>query len=192
MIALTIQNAIIVCPDCGQRYDPARAAKIARVRTGDGRTIKPQRSEAQDVREPGHRLGRHHRAHAIVTARAIDSWALIDDVYALGALRFGVPVEFEQVDSATSLRFARVWDLDALTTKCSDDEARAKGERIWRATMAVRSDNPWWRAYLHELGVSPEEIARGLVVGRDNRADVLFERRPQAIPTPGPTLPGVL
>lgn len=31
MITLSVQNEIIVCPDCGQRYDPAKAAALPRV-----------------------------------------------------------------------------------------------------------------------------------------------------------------
>lgn len=180
---------IIVCPDCGQRYDPAKAARLARVRTRDGRTIKPGRVEAQDVRTAAHREGRHHRAHETVTQRALDGWSLIEVEYALGAKRFSVPVEVEVIDSATTLRFVRTWNLDSLTIECGNDALRSLGERIWRASMAVRTDHPWWRAYLHELGVSAEEIALGLTVGNADRGDVLFRRR---VPQVGQTLRGVL
>ena len=191
-LLLEIQRAIIVCPDCGQRYDPAKAAAVVRVRTYSGRSVKPGRVEAQDVRTAAHRTGRHHRAHETVTRRALDGWSLVEDEYALGAKRFGVTVEAEKIDSATTLRLVRKWDLDCLTTECDNDTLRALGERIWRASMTVRVDRPWWRAYLHELGADADEIARGIVVNTKNRGDLFFARpRRTVAPLLAPTLRGL-
>jgi len=186
------QSLVVVCPDCGQRYDPAKAARVARVRTRDGRTIKPGRVEAQDVREPGHRNGRHHFAHAMVTAQALDGWSLLTDALAVGARQFGVEVEWTRIDAPTSLRFIRTWDLDCLIAEMDECAKRETARRIWRASMAVRVDHPWWRAYLHEVGASAEEIARGLTVGVSSRGDVLFRQRVQTVPTPeAASLPGL-
>lgn len=191
-LRLEPQSLVVVCPDCGQRYDPAKAARVARVRTRDGRTIKPGRVEAQDVREPGHRNGRHHFAHAMVTAQALDGWSLLTDALAVGARQFGVEVEWTRIDAPTSLRFIRTWDLDCLIAEMDECAKRETARRIWRASMAVRVDHPWWRAYLHEVGASAEEIARGLTVGANNRADVLFRQRVQTVTTPAEaSLPGL-
>ena len=191
-LRLEPQSLVVVCPDCGQRYDPAKAAKVARVRTRDGRTVKPGRVEAQDVREPGHRSGRHHFAHVEVTQCALDGWSLMTDAVAVGAQQFGVEVSSAKVDAPAAFRFIRTWDLDCLIAEMDECAERETARRIWRASMAVRVDHPWWRAYLHEVGASAEEIARGLTVGANNRADVLFRQRVQTVTTPAEaSLPGL-
>lgn len=183
-LRLEPQSLVVVCPDCGQRYDPAKAAKVARIRTRDGRTIKPGRVEAQDVREPGHRSGRHHRAHVDVTRQAIEGWALVSMSVAAAAHSHGVECVSIIVDGPTVLRFLQVEELASVMIELKSDDARADCERIVRAARAVRVDHPWWRAYLHEVGASAEEIARGLTVGTNNRADVLFQQRVQTATTP--------
>lgn len=191
---LEAQSLVVVCPDCGQRYDPAKAAKVARVRTRDGRTIKPGRVEAQDVGTAAHRNGRHHRAHVEVTQRALDGWTVVTREVASLAYQSAVRTESKYIDGATALHFMVTEELEALAIEIEDEKAhlRAQVERWIRATRAVRVDHPWWRAFLHELGVSAEEIAHGLTIGVDNRGDVLFERRTRALPQPGPTLRGLL
>lgn len=205
MIRLEAQSLVVVCPDCGQRYDPAKAAKIARVRTRDGRTIKPGRVEAQDVREQGHRTGYHHRAHHEATRAALDGWAPLLFAPVLGAFNEHTPLmqlvirlgpeltrNIWQVAKIGILYAVRAEEIASIAIEIEEPRWRAHVERVARAAQAVREDHPWWRAYLHELGVSAEEIAHGLVIGRDARADVFFERRPQAIPAPGLTLRGLL
>jgi hypothetical protein len=200
---LSAQSLVVVCPDCGQRYDPAKAAKVARVRTRDGRTIKPGRVEAQDVSTVGHRNGRHHRAHRMVTARTLDGRALVTEEIAEMAfesrVRYGAPedeVRCERVliDEHTVLWFARLDELASIAVEIEDSAQRSTCERIIRAARAVREDYPWWRAYLHELSMGADEIARGFTVSHDNRADVLFERRAGvfALDASGPTLRGLL
>lgn len=190
---LEAQSLVVVCPDCGQRYDPAKAATVARVRTRDGRAIKPGRVEAQDVRTAAHREGRHHRAHVEVTRRALDGWSLVNQTLFEVAKKHGVRVDTTQIDGPTRLWFVCVEALEGLIVETEDNAPRITAQRILRAARAVREDHPWWRAYLHELGASAEHIARGLTINDDNRADVLFERKYPAPPcVHTPTLRGVL
>lgn len=190
---LSAQSLVVVCPDCGQRYDPAKAATVARVRTRDGRAIKPGRVEAQDVSTAGHRNGRHHRAHVEITRRALDGWSLVNQALFEIAKKHGVCIDTTQIDGPTRLWFVRTEALEGLIVETEDNAPRITAQRIRRATLAVRVDHPWWRAYLHELGASAEHIARGLTINDDNRADVLFERKYPAPPcVHTPTLRGVL
>lgn len=202
---LEAQSLVVVCPDCGQRYDPAKAAKIARVRTRGGRTIKPGRVEAQDVREQGHRTGYHHQAHYEATRAALDGWVPLLFAPVIGTSNEHTPLmrimtqlgpelthNIWQRAKIGILYAVRAEEIDSVAIEIEEPQWRAHVEQVARVARAVRVDHPWWRAYLHELGVSPEEIALGLVIGRDARADVFFERCPQAIPAPGPTLRGLL
>lgn len=194
ILHLSAQSLVVVCPDCGQRYDPAKAAKIARVRTRDGRAIKPGRVEAQDVSTAGHRNGRHHRAHVEITRRSLNGWVILTRRISILADKHRMPVEAVGIDTAIWLSFLQVPEFEDAITLIDDDAAeRATCERILRAARAVREDHPWWRAYLHELGARAEHIARGLTINDDNRADVLFERKYPAPPcVHTPTLRGVL
>jgi hypothetical protein len=194
-VSTTPHQSIIVCPDCGQRYDPAKAARIERVRTRDGRTIKPGRVEAQDVNTAAHRGGRHHLAHRLVTHRSLSGWVILTRRLSILADKHRMPVEAVGIDPPTWLSFLQVPEFEDVITLIDDDAAeRATCERILRAARAVREDHPWWRAYLHELGMGADEIARGFTVSHDNRADVLFERRAGvfALDASGPTLRGLL
>lgn len=193
---LSAQSLVVVCPDCGQRYDPAKAAKVARVQTRDGRTIKPGRVEAQDVGTAAHRNGRHHRAHVEVTQRALDGWTTVTREVASLAYQSAVRTESKYIDGATALHFVVAEELEALAIEIEDEKAhlRAQVERWIRAARAVRVDHPWWRAHLRELGMDVDEIARGFTVSQNNRADVFFERRRalHAFDASGPTLRGLL
>lgn len=168
---LEAQSLVVVCPDCGQRYDPAKAAKIARVRTRDGRTIKPGRVEAQDVTTAGHRIGRHHRAHVEVTRRALNGWVPVTSEIADRARAFGFERDTIETGDPVLLCFVRLEPLENTIVEMDEGPTREIARRVWRAAQAVRKDHPWWRAYLHELGVSAEQ---GLTVTVENRADVLF------------------
>jgi len=189
---LSAQSLVVVCPDCGQRYDPAKAAKIARVRTRDGRTIKPGRVEAQDVDTAAHRAGRHHHAHRAATKLALDGWCVVTPEIATLAWLSDIPLKEVRADWPTKLQFVQAPELEDLAIDIESSGVRALAQRIWRAAQAVRADHPWWRAYLHELGLSAEEIARGVAVNDRNKGDVFFSHLPQPIVTPAPTLRGLL
>lgn len=182
------EQSVIVCPDCGQRYDPNKAATVARAWSeSTRRLIKPGRVEAQDVDTAAHRGGRHHRAHVEVTRRALDGWGVVSREIAQAAIEHRVPLESVGIDGPTWLGFVLIPELEDLALAVDSPVVRATTQRIVRAARAVRVDHPWWRAYLHELGASPEHVARGLTINNDNRADVLFERKyqpPTCINTP--------
>lgn len=132
---LSAQSLVVVCPDCGQRYDPAKAATVARVRTRDGRAIKPGRVEAQDVSTAGHREGRHHRAHVEVTRRALDGWALTTHLIASLANAHKIEGETVGIDGPTRLWFVRTPELESLSIELTAQ--RDVAERIVRAAQAV-------------------------------------------------------
>jgi hypothetical protein len=188
---------IIVCPDCGQVYNAIKGARVARVETRQG-TRKVERVEAQDVRLPQHKRGRHHLAHVAVTQRALDEWAIV----ACGPSRVELPYPIHSsecvlIDRSSAIWFARWPEIEDIAMDRAQTDPTYSGalERILRAARAVRLDWPWWRAYLDVLGVSPEESAKGLTINAANRGDVLFLKlppRPLAAQTPGPTLRGVL
>jgi hypothetical protein len=96
--------------------------------------------------------------------------------------------------TVAGLYFFCVEQAEFRAVEIDDAQMRAEVERCVRAARAVREDHPWWRAYLHELGMGADEIARGFTVSHDNRADVLFERRAGvfALDASGPTLRGLL
>lgn len=191
---LEAQSLVVVCPDCGQRYDPAKAAKIARVRTRDGRTIKPGRVEAQDVSTAAHRYGMHHMAHFEATRRALAGWAAVPDDIMNTARALGFTYDAFGIGFRFPLSFIRLDALENTIMEMDEGPPREIARRVWRAAQAVREDHPWWRAYLHELGMGADEIARGFTVSHDNRADVLIERRAGvfALDASGPTLRGLL
>jgi hypothetical protein len=191
-LRLEPQSLVVVCPDCGQRYDPAKAARVARIRTRDGRAIKPGRVEAQDVATAAHRNGRHHLAHCAATAQALEGWCVVVPEIATLAWASDIPIAEVRIDAPTKLQLVQAPELEDLAIDLESPVLRALAERSWRAARAVRVDHPWWRAYLHEVGASAEEIARGLTVGANNRADVLFRQRVQTVTTPeAASLPGM-
>ena len=200
-LTLGAQREIIVCPDCGQVYDPAKAAALARVRSYSQyrgvREIKPQRVAAQDVRTSAHRAGRHHQAHVTATRLALSGWAPIASEHRLGepiyaaAVAAGITTLHKIVDPTTQPGFALTEELPSFAVDLEGAQ-REFVERVVRAARAVREDPPWWRAYLHELGAEPEEIARGLVVNTTNRADLFFAHTRRAVVAgPAPTLRGL-
>lgn len=201
-LTLDVQQEIIVCPDCGQVYDPAKADALARVQSyvaGRGvREIKPQRVAAQDVRTSAHRAGRHHKAHVIATCFARGGWAPIATEHRFGrgpvyaaAVAAGITTMHRTIDPTMQPGFALTEELPSLALDLEGPQ-REFIERVVRAARAVRVDHPWWRAYLHELGAEPEEIACGIVVNAPNRGDLFFARTRRAVVAgPAPTLRGL-
>ncbi len=191
---LSAQSLVVVCPDCGQRYDPAKAAKIARVRTRDGRTIKPGRVEAQNVREPGHFRGRHHQALRETTHWVRHGWCPVPSEFARPILAEDAarPTVTVSYLTAAGMYFFCVEQAEFLAVEIDDAQMRAEVERCVRAARAVREDHPWWRAYLHELGMGADEIARGVAVNDRNKGDVFFGHLPHQVVAPAPTLRGLL
>lgn len=188
-------TAIIICPDCGQRYDPAKAARVKRVQTGYGRTIKPGRIEAQDVRKAAHSRGRHHQAHWTTTQLALKGWAPIALDYRHDSLFddariAGIGTLYKLIDDTIQPGYARLEELPSFAIDL-DGGTREFVERIVRAALAVREDHPWWCAYLCEFGASPSVVAFGITVGVANRGDLFF-RQSASIPVIGQTLQGVL
>lgn len=199
-LLLEIQREIIVCPDCGQVYDPAKAAALVRVQSyvaGRGvREIKPQRVAAQDVRTSAHRAGRHHQAHITATRLALKGWAPIAQDHRFGTLYddaqiAGITTLHKIIDATLQPGFALAEELPSLAIDLEGAQ-REFVERVVRAARAVREDHPWWRAYLHELGAEPEEIARGIVVNTANRGVLFFAHTRRAVVAgPAPTLRGL-
>ncbi len=191
---LEAQSLVVVCPDCGQRYDPAKAAKIARVRTRDGRTIKPKRVETQDIRKLEHFRGRHHQALRDATHWAQYGWCPVPSEFARPILAEDAtrPTATVSYLTVAGLYFFCVEQAEFRAVEIDDAQMRAEIERCVRAARAVREDHPWWRAYLHELGLSAEEIARGVKVSDRSKGDVFFSHLPRPKVTPAPTLRGLL
>ena len=198
---LALQRGVVVCPDCGQVYDPAKAALLPRPRVftsrGDVRTVKPQRVAAQDVQTAAHRAGRHHQAHLTATQLALRGWAPLALDYARSpvyddAQIAGIDTLEKIIDAATRIGFARTEELPSLAIDLEPPQ-REFVERVVRAAQAVRVDHPWWRAYLHELGADAEEIACGIVVNTANRGDLFFAHTRRAVSTHSnpPTLRGL-
>lgn len=187
-----MSTEIIVCPDCGQRYSPAKGESVLRVETWRRTTRKVERVEAQDVRLPQHKRGRHHDAHASMTHWALRGWVPVPQEIAEAE----IALDSNRPAWQTSRQFHYVWlfDIDRLESIAIelDDLQRQTCEELVRAARAVRLDWPWWRAYLDVLGVSPEESARGLTINASSRGDVLFRTLPRRPLPIGPTLRGVL
>lgn len=200
-LLLEAQRGVVVCPDCGQVYIPAKAAALPRPRVftsrGDVRTVKPQRVAAQDVATAAHRAGRHHQAHLTATQLALRGWAPLALDHRFSSLYddaeiAGITTMHKIIDATMQPGFARTEELPSLAIDLEPTQ-REFVERVVRAAQAVRVDHPWWRAYLHELGADADEIACGIVVSTKNRGDLFFTRTRRAISTHSnpPTLRGL-
>lgn len=171
-------DEIIVCPDCGQRYDPAIVRGEFRSRRGVG---KKTRVGAQDVRTVGHRNGPHHDLHATVT-RLVRADELAPLVHAVGthappllrtAQLAGVPLRSYR---HTYLEGHLLWlvpaaHLEDIAVECGGN-APAFARRVLQACAVVRGGAAWWHAWMQANGIPPETIAQGYRVSRDRRADV--------------------
>lgn len=191
-------TAIIVCPDCGQRYDPA----IERGEFRSVRGTKPKtRVAAQDVRTPGHRNGPHHKLLALTTRYVLEGWApiastehslnppLLRAAYREDATRMAR--EYQANGRRVSLWFVTAEELEGIAIECGGN-APEFARRVLVACSAVRHGAPWWHAWLQANGVPGETIAQGYRVNRARRADVwlglsMTEPREQS-----PTLRGLL
>lgn len=140
-------TTIIVCPDCGQRYDPAKAAALPRVRARDGRTIKPSRAEAQDVRRPGHKASKHHAMHVKQTQQIRERW-------------------MTQVPLSNTL--VSLDECEGIAVDAEEYATRAFARRMLDAArMVARLSFPWWVCWLTVNGYSRDEIALGIAPTRN-------------------------
>jgi len=195
-------NPMIVCPDCGQSYDPA----IERAEFRSKRGVKQKtRVGAQDVRTTGHRAGPHHTALVATTLRVQSGWAPIA-LEAEQAIQFPsspllraakrteatlIKHEFRAQATDCVLWFVEAQELEGVAIECGGN-APEFARRVLTACEIVRGGAPWWHAWLQAHGVPGETIARGYRVGRARRADVWLGLSPDAPSEQTPTLRGLL
>lgn len=180
-------STIIICPGCGQRFDPT--IERGEFRSARGTKLKP-RVGAQDVRTAGHRGGPHHELF-VATTRAIgDGWAPIASTaeslnppLLRAAQRERATLYSKEVRAngrTSSLWFVAAQELEGVAVECGGD-AVEWAQRVLVACEIVRGGAPWWHAWLQAHGVPGETIAQGYRVGRARRADVwLGHSQPEA------------
>jgi hypothetical protein len=195
-------TTIIICPDCGQNYDPA--IERGEFRSARGVKSKP-RVGAQDVRTPGHRAGQHHTLLVTVTLRVGGGWAPIA-LEAEQAIQFPpspllraakrteatlTKHEFRAQATDCGLWFVEAQELEGVAIECGGN-APEFARRVLTACEIVRGGAPWWHAWMQANGIPGETIARGYRVGRTRRADVWLGLSPDAPSEQTPTLRGLL
>lgn len=194
--------SIIICPDCGQSYDPA--IERGEFRSARGTKLKT-RVGAQDVRTPGHRSGPHHTALVATTLHARADWAPIA-LEAEQATQFPLsPLlraakrtkatltehKFRAQATNCALWFVPAQELEGVAIECGGN-APGFAQRVLTACEIVRRGAPWWQAWWQANGVPSEMIAQGYRVGRARRADVWLGLSLTEATERGETLPGLL
>lgn len=198
MIAIGVQNEIIVCTDCGQSFDPT----IERAEFQSSRGVKQKpRVGAQDVQTPGHRAGPHHVLLSATTRAIAAGWAPIASTseelnppLLRAAQREGATLysrEYRANGRTSSLWFVVASELEGVAIECGGN-ALEFARRVLTACEIVRGGAPWWHAWMQANGVPGETIARGYRVGRTRRADVWLGLSPDAPSEQTPTLQGLL
>lgn len=197
-----MSETIIVCPDCGQSFDPA--IERAEFRSTRGTKLKT-RVGAQDVRTPGHRSGPHHAALVATTLHARADWAPLA-LEAEQAIQFpSSPLlraakrteatltehKFRAQATNCALWFVPAQELEGVAIECGGG-AVEWAQRVLVACEVVRGGAPWWHAWWQANGVPGEQIARGYRVGRSRRADVWLGLSLTEATECGETLPGLL
>ena len=193
-----MSDTIIVCPDCGQSYDPA--IERAEFQSSRGTKMKT-RVGAQDVRTPGHRSGPHHAVLVEITRQVKADWALL----ATTDVSLNPPLlraaqreeatllarEYRANGRTSSLWFVVASELEGVAIECGGN-APEFARRVLVACEIVRGGAPWWHAWMQANGIPGETIARGYRVGRARRADVWLGLSPDAPSEQPPTLRGLL
>lgn len=182
-----MSEAIIVCPDCGQSFDPA--IDRAEFRSTRGTKLKT-RVGAQDVRTPGHRSGPHHAVLSEITRQVKADWAplattdvSLNPPLLRAAKREGATLlarEYRANGRKFSLWFVVASELEGVAIECGGN-APGFAQRVLTACEIVRRGAPWWHAWWQANGVPSEAIARGYRVGRAQRANAwLGHSQPEA------------
>lgn len=195
-------TAIIICPDCGQSFDPA----IERAEFQSSRGVKQRtRVGAQSVQTPGHRAGQHHATLVTTTLHVRSGWAPLA-IEAEQAIRIpsSLLLRAAKRSSATltkhdfraratdcELWFVEEQELEGVAIECGGN-ALEFARRVLAACEIVRGGAPWWHAWMQANGSPGETIARGYRVGRTRRADVWLGLSPDAPSEQTPMLRGLL
>ena len=195
-------STIIICPDCGQRFDPT--IERGEFRSARGTKLKP-RVGAQDVRAAGHRSGPHHAALVATTLHVQSGWAPIA-LEAEQAIQFPsspllraakrteatlIKHEFRAQATNCVLWFVESRELEGVAVECGGG-AVEWAQRVLVACEIARGGAPWWHAWMQANGTPGETIAQGYRVGRARRADVWLGLSLTEATERGETLPGLL
>lgn len=194
-----MSDTIIVCPDCGQSYDPT--IERAEFQSSRGTKMKT-RVGGQDVRTPGHRSGPHHAVLVEITRQVKADWAplattdvSLNPPLLRAAQREEATLlarEYRANGRTSSLWFVVASELEGVAIECGGN-APEFAQRVLTACEIVRGGAPWWHAWMQANGIPGETIARGYrAVWRARRADVWLGLPMDEAQGWGSTLPGLL
>lgn len=202
---MSTDTTIIVCPDCGQRYDQSIVRGTFLSSRGGG---KKTRVGAQDVRTPGHRAGPHHELMKWMTQHVLNERAPLATTECRWPPPLSDPpllraaksceaqlIEHDYGCSASGIHLL-VWtvppaELEGVAIECGGN-AVAFARRVLVACEIVRHGAPWWHAWLQANGTPGEQIARGYRVSRARRLDPWLGLHSDKSAERTPTLRGLL
>lgn len=157
---------LIVCPDCGQIYDPAKGASAPRVLRANGRVMKVARAQAQDVRKASHKNSIHHTMMVRATEIALDGWVPFEIYNRIQDWDQGRLRILEKIANVANLgtgtlkrlqpgehTYLTAWALDLEAAKSVVIElllaSRRFLERLIKATeLTIHETRCWWTAWL--------------------------------------------